>query len=157
MTEDSSFLQTRHGAAHEMQIGAADSAGGQTNDGVELVLYGRLLDVVESDVSSSMENNGCRGFSPGSSFCGSGLIRGLAAGDLGHEERLCLATFAPCFPSAVRTDFGKWAMVRLRLADCAAFLMFFRAAFLCLSLAMTTSRFGDSFPKRAATRKRHSV
>ena len=38
MTENSSFLHTRHGATHEMQIGAADSAGGQTHNGVEIVL-----------------------------------------------------------------------------------------------------------------------
>jgi hypothetical protein len=31
-----------------------------------------------------------------------------------HEERLCLATFAACFPRAVRTDLGKLAMVRFR-------------------------------------------
>jgi hypothetical protein len=56
-----------------------------------------------------------------------------------HEERRCLATLAPCFPSAVRTDFGKWAMVRLRLADCAAFLMFFLAADLCFALAINAT------------------
>jgi hypothetical protein len=51
-----------------MQIGAADSAGGQTHNGVEILLDGRLLDVVEIDVSNSMENDGFPGFSPGSSF-----------------------------------------------------------------------------------------
>src|ERR1700724_737141 len=41
-------------------------------------------------------------------------------------------------PRAVRTDLGKWAIVRFRLAARAAFLIFFRAAFLCFSLAMTS-------------------
>jgi hypothetical protein len=36
----------------------------------------------------------------------------------------------------VRTDFGKWAIVRLRLAACAAFLIFVLAAFLCFVVAM---------------------
>ena len=107
MTEDSAFLHTRHGATHEMQIGAADSAGGQTHNGVELVLYRRLLDVVESNISNSTKNYGFPGFSLGSSFCGAGVARGFAAAELGHEERLCLATFEACFASAVRTDFGK--------------------------------------------------
>jgi hypothetical protein len=39
-----------------------------------------------------------------------------------HEERLSLATFAAYLPRAVQTDLGKWAMVRFRLAACAAFL-----------------------------------
>jgi hypothetical protein len=68
------------------------------------------------------------------------LCRFAAAGR-GHEERLCLATFAPCFPSAVRVDLGRWAMVRLRLAACAAFLMFFLAAFLCFAVAMAPLNF----------------
>ena len=33
-------------------------------------------------------------------------------------------------------DFGRWAMVRLRLAAAAAFLMFLRAAARCLVLAI---------------------
>jgi hypothetical protein len=63
MTEDSFFLCTRHSAAHEMLIGAADSAGGQMHNGVELVFYGRGLGVAESNVSNSMENDGSHGFS----------------------------------------------------------------------------------------------
>jgi hypothetical protein len=42
-----------------------------------------------------------------------------------------LATDAPCLPSAVRTDFGKCAIVRFFLAAAAAFLIFFFAALLC--------------------------
>jgi hypothetical protein len=44
-----------------------------------------------------------------------------------------LATDEPFLPSAVRTDFGKCAIVRFRLAADAAFLVFFRTAFLCLA------------------------
>ena len=65
-------------------------------------------------------------------------MKKFANGDLIHEERLCLATFAACLPRAVRTDLGKWAMVLFRRAACAAFLIFFRAAFLCFSLDMTS-------------------
>jgi hypothetical protein len=43
-----------------------------------------------------------------------------------------LATDEAFFPSAVRTDFGKCAIVRVLLAADAAFFMFFLAAFLCL-------------------------
>ena len=43
-----------------------------------------------------------------------------------------LATDEACLPSAVRTDFGKCAIVRFLFAAAAAFLMFFFAAFLCL-------------------------
>jgi hypothetical protein len=42
-----------------------------------------------------------------------------------------LATDEPFFPSAVRTDFGRCAMVRFLFAEDAAFLMFFFAAVLC--------------------------
>ena len=67
-TEDSAFSHTRQSATHEMQIGALDSAGGQTHDGVEIRLDRRLLEVARTDVSNSMENDGFHGFSPGSSF-----------------------------------------------------------------------------------------
>ena len=50
-----------------------------------------------------------------------------------------LATDAACLPSAVRTDFGKCAMVRFFFAADAAFLMFFFAAFLCFVEAMLPS------------------
>jgi len=42
------------------------------------------------------------------------------------------ATNEACLPNAVRTDFGKCAIVRFLVAAEAAFLMFFFAAFLCL-------------------------
>jgi hypothetical protein len=38
-------------------------------------------------------------------------------------------------------DFGRWAIVRFRLAAAAAFLMFLRAAFLCFSLGMFFPQF----------------
>jgi hypothetical protein len=47
-------------------------------------------------------------------------------------ERLRFAAAAPFLPSAVRTDFGRCAMVRFFLAALAAFLMFLRAAAVCL-------------------------
>jgi hypothetical protein len=50
--------------------------------------------------------------------------------------RFCCATFAACFPNAVRTDFGKWAIVRFFFAAAAAFLTFRRAAFRCFVLAI---------------------
>lgn len=43
-----------------------------------------------------------------------------------------LATDEAFFPSAVRTDLGKCAIVRFLLAADAAFFMFFLAAILCL-------------------------
>ena len=66
MTEGSAFLHIRHGATHEMQIGDADSAGGQTHNGVEILVDRKPLDVAGADVSNSMENDGSRDFSPGS-------------------------------------------------------------------------------------------
>lgn len=53
--------------------------------------------------------------------------------------RFRLAAFAPSLPSAVRVFFGRLAIVRLRLAACAAFLMFRRAAALCFDEAMLLS------------------
>jgi hypothetical protein len=47
-----------------------------------------------------------------------------------------LATDEPFLPSAVRTDFGKCAIVRLRFAADAAFLIFFFAVVLCFVEAM---------------------
>jgi len=91
-----------------MQIGAANSAGGQTHNGVEIVLYRRLLDVVESNVSNSMVND---------AFIA--ILRKNHFGDLlpgwdlmsclpdYRDDRLCLATLAACFPRAVRVDLGK--------------------------------------------------
>jgi hypothetical protein len=52
---------------------------------------------------------------------------------------LRFATFAACFPSAVRVLFGSFDIVRLRLAAFAAFLMFRRAAALCLADAIKIS------------------
>src|SRR3954470_2210736 len=48
----------------------------------------------------------------------------------------CLATFAPCLPSAVRVFFGRCLIVFFRLAADAAFFMFFLAAAFCLVVAM---------------------
>jgi hypothetical protein len=79
MTENSSFLHTRHGATHEMQIGAADSTGGQTHNGIEIVFYGRFLAIVQSNVSKSMENDGFHGFFPGSSFLEIGPLQSFTA------------------------------------------------------------------------------
>src|SRR5439155_15848416 len=59
---------------------------------------------------------------------------------LPRERRFFLATEDACLPSAVRTDFGRWAIVRFRFAADAAFLMFFFAAFLCLVEAIFTPR-----------------
>ena len=52
------------------------------------------------------------------------------------RQRYLRAAAAPFFPKAVRTFFGKWAMVRFSLAAVAAFLMFFRAAVFCFSVLM---------------------
>ena len=46
-------------------------------------------------------------------------------------RRFLLATDDACLPSAVRTDFGRCAIVRFLFATPAAFLMFFRAALFC--------------------------
>jgi len=51
----------------------------------------------------------------------------------------CLATFAACLPNAVRTAFGKCAIVRFFFAAAAAFLMFFFAAVRCRVLAISSS------------------
>lgn len=46
------------------------------------------------------------------------------------------ATDEACLPNAVRTDFGKYAIVRFLFAAEAAFLMFLFAAFFCLAEAI---------------------
>jgi hypothetical protein len=51
------------------------------------------------------------------------------------------ATDAPCLPSAVRTDFGKCAIVRFFLAAADAFLIFFFAALLCFVEAIDAPSF----------------
>jgi hypothetical protein len=48
-------------------------------------------------------------------------------------------TFAACLPRAVRVLFGRCLNVFFRFAAAIAFLMFFRAARLCLVLAMPVS------------------
>jgi hypothetical protein len=53
--------------------------------------------------------------------------------------RFSLATFAPCFPSAVLVDLGKCAIVRFFFAALTALRMFFRAALRCFSLGMVLS------------------
>ena len=78
MTENSSFLHTRHGTTHEMQIGAADSVGGQTHNGIEIVLYRWLLDVVQSNVSNPM-NDCFYAYSPEKSFWRFVVPRGFGA------------------------------------------------------------------------------
>src|SRR6266436_3795162 len=62
-TWNSSFWRTRRGTTHGMQIDAADSAGGQRHNGVEIVSDGRPDDIVQSNFCDPMEN----GFY--SSFC----------------------------------------------------------------------------------------
>jgi hypothetical protein len=54
---------------------------------------------------------------------------------------LFLATEEAFFPSAVRTDFGKCAIVRFLFAADAAFLMFFFAALLCFVEAISHTPF----------------
>jgi hypothetical protein len=61
-----------------MQIGAADSAGGQTHNGVEIVLYRRLLDSIQSNISNPMENDSFHSSSPEKSF-GDFLVLGMRA------------------------------------------------------------------------------
>src|SRR5260221_4852872 len=91
MTEDSAFLHTGHGATHEMQICAANSAGGQTHNGVEVVLYRRLLDRVQSNISNPMENDGFHSFSPEKSF-----VDFLVLITHYRDSRLLLTTLSPC-------------------------------------------------------------
>ena len=57
---------------------------------------------------------------------------------VGQRARWRLTLFA-CFPSAVRTRFGSFAIVRLRRATAAAFLTFRRAADRCLELVIVSS------------------
>jgi hypothetical protein len=79
------------------------------------------------------------------------VITGCANANLARHERrsvsalLCaflrfLATDEACLPSAVRTDFGKCAIVRFRFAADAAFLTFFFAALLCFVEAISHTR-----------------
>ena len=53
-------------------------------------------------------------------------------------ERFCSRTFAPCLPNAVRVDLSRCAIVRLCLADVAAFLILRPAAARCLAVAIVT-------------------
>jgi len=55
-----------------------------------------------------------------------------------YDEAFSFRTLALCLPKAVRVFFGKWAIVRLLLAAAAAFLIFFRAADVCFSLAISS-------------------
>ena len=59
----------------------------------------------------------------------------------------------PFLPSAVRTDFGKCAIVRFRLAADAAFLMFFLAAF-CFVEAMFHSVYLRESSNTSASHKK---
>ena len=56
--EDRPRLHPRHGAAHEVQVGAADGAGGQAHDRVGRLADLRLGDVVEADVADVVEHHG---------------------------------------------------------------------------------------------------
>jgi hypothetical protein len=62
-----------------MQIGAADSTGGQMQNGVEIVLYGTLVDIVQSSVSNSMENDDFHSSPPGNSFSEIGPFQSFTA------------------------------------------------------------------------------
>ena len=53
-----------------------------------------------------------------------------------YRPRFCRFTLLACFASAVRVFLGSLEMVLLRLAAEAAFMMFRRAAVLCLGDAM---------------------
>jgi hypothetical protein len=66
---------------------------------------------------------------------------GLCAGHVspGGIYFFRFATFAACFPSAVRVRLGSLLMVRLRFAAAAALLTLRRAAARCLGLAMKSS------------------
>lgn len=68
-----SVLQARDGAAHEMRIGAGDSAGDQTLDGIETILNFGPFDIVQMDVGNSMEDNGSHIFFPERAFPGCAL------------------------------------------------------------------------------------
>ena len=54
-----------------------------------------------------------------------------------EARRVRLALLAPCLPNAVLVRLGRWAMVRLRVAAFAAFLILRRAAARCLPVAIT--------------------
>jgi hypothetical protein len=78
MTENSSFLRTRHGATHEMQIDAADSVGGQRNNGVEIVPDGRPNDIVRSNACDPMKNDGFHNSFRRNSFSEIGWFKALS-------------------------------------------------------------------------------
>lgn len=71
------------------------------------------------------------------------LMSGAVSQPLRCDFLRFLATEAARLPSAVRTDFGKCAIVRFRFATDAAFLRFFFAALLCLveAICHTPSHF----------------
>jgi hypothetical protein len=57
VAEDRACLHRRHRAAHEVEVGAADRAAGDADDGVVRVLDGRLLDLVETDVPDAVPDD----------------------------------------------------------------------------------------------------
>jgi hypothetical protein len=61
---------------------------------------------------------------------------GVSSQSLRRDFLFFLATEEACLPRAVRTDFGKCAIVRFLFAASPAFLMFFFAALLCLAEAI---------------------
>ena len=79
------------------------------------------------------------------------VMNGAGSHPLLRDFLFFLATVEACLPSAVRTDFGKCAIVRFRFAADAAFLMFFFAALLCLVDAICSS--SVRFQMAATTRR----
>src|SRR5690606_9307047 len=57
VAQDGARLDALHGAADEVQVGAADGAGSQADDGIGLVLQGRLRHVVQPDIADAVEYN----------------------------------------------------------------------------------------------------
>src|SRR5581483_5756452 len=55
-SENRSLLQARHGAAHEVQVGATDRARRDADDGVGVLLDLRLRDVLETDVPDTVKD-----------------------------------------------------------------------------------------------------
>ncbi len=51
MAKDGARFQTFHGSAYEIQVGAADGAGGQAHDGVRILLDGRGGNFVQAEIA----------------------------------------------------------------------------------------------------------
>src|SRR5258708_9734906 len=87
-----------------MQIDAADSAGGQRHNGVEIVSDGRPDDIVQSNVCDPMEN----GFY--SSFCGNSFSK------IGSVQNF-IATARHINEGAVEIEEERWDRLSGRLRD----------------------------------------